>query len=144
MELTMSNLASAKWCDGSAVARTFRAPVLLKNFAFVKTLAPFQVLPLDSVAFVRRGSVSNSSSSKVAGGVQPSSHLSVFFNKVLRFWHEGQRSSLQLVRMSSELLCGSSLATKGDVLIHGPSLVARPVGSEWRNHHPRQAAIQTN
>ena len=74
MELTMSNLASAKWCDGSAVARTFRAPVLLKNFAFVKTLAPFQVLPLDSVAFVRRGSVSNSSSSKVAGGVQPSSH----------------------------------------------------------------------
>ena len=24
----------------------------------------------------------------------------------------------------------------GDVLIHGPSLVARPVGSEWRNRRP--------
>jgi hypothetical protein len=68
----------------------------------------------------------------------------VLFNKVLRFWQKGQRSSPQLVRISSGLLFGGSLVVKGDALIHGPTLVARPVGSEWRTRHLHQKNIQTN
>jgi hypothetical protein len=63
---------------------------------------------------------------------------------VLRFWQKGRSSSPQLARISSDFLSGNSLAAKGDALIHGPCLVARPVGSEWRTRRPYQGNIQTN
>jgi len=35
-----------------------------------------------------------------------------------------------------------AVAVEGDALIHGPHLVAQPVGSEWRNHRPQQMRNQ--
>lgn len=66
--------------------------------------------------------------------------------KVLRFWQKGRSNSFFLFRISSGFLHRNSLAVavKGDVLIHGPSLVARPVGSEWRNRRPFQVSNRTN
>jgi hypothetical protein len=64
--------------------------------------------------------------------------------KVLRFWQVGQYSPPHLVRIKREARFGGSLAANGDALIHGPNLVAWPVGSEWRNHRLHRAVIQTN
>jgi hypothetical protein len=60
------------------------------------------------------------------------------FYKVLRFWQEELTSSLRSTRINSGFPKGNPLAVKGDALIHGPCLVARPVGSEWRTRRPRQ------
>jgi hypothetical protein len=64
--------------------------------------------------------------------------------KVLRFCQKGRSSSPQLARINSGFLSGKPLAAKGDALIHGPCLVARPVGSEWRTRRPYKGIIQTN
>ena len=64
--------------------------------------------------------------------------------KVLRFCRKGRSSSPQLARINSGFLSGKSLAAKGDALIHGPCLVARPVGSEWRTRRPCQESIESN
>jgi hypothetical protein len=142
---TMSNSTVAKRCDGrvprAGILRGSNSP---SRLAFAKMLAPHQLFPLDSQALIRRASVSNKSTSEAVGDVQPLNRRAFLFNKVLRFWLKGQRSSPQLVRISSGLLVGSSLAVRGDALIHGPTLVARPVGSEWRTRHPYQTNIQTN
>jgi hypothetical protein len=71
-------------------------------------------------------------------------HSSILNQKVLRSLQLARRGSLQLSRISSDFLSGISLAVKGDALIHGPRLVARPVGSEWRTRRPSQGNIQTN
>jgi hypothetical protein len=115
-----------------------------RDSAIGKILVPFQFLFFTSQALVRRAEVSDSSTSEVVGDVQSLNRRAFLHNKVLRFWQKGQRSLPQLVRISSGLLFGSSLAAKGDALIHGPTLVARPVGSEWRTRHPYQKNIQTN
>jgi len=62
--------------------------------------------------------------------------------KVLRFSQAGRFNPSRLFRINRDLPNRSSLAVKGDVLIHGPHLVAQSVGSEWRNHHPYQETIQ--
>jgi hypothetical protein len=49
-----------------------------------------------------------------------------------------------LARINSDFLSRNSLAVKGDALIHGPRLVARSVGSEWRTRRPYQMDNQTN
>jgi len=72
-------------------------------------LAPRQFFFLNSRALVRRAAVSNKSTSEAAGDVQ-SLRRTALFDKVLRFWQKGQRSSPQLVRISSDLFSGSSLA----------------------------------
>ncbi len=59
-----------------------------------------------------------------------------FSHKVLWFYKTGQCSKPRVDHISSEFPPGTSLAVKGDALIHGPSLVARPVGSEWRTRRP--------
>jgi hypothetical protein len=64
--------------------------------------------------------------------------------KVLRFSQAGHFDPSRLFRINRDLPNRSSLAAKGDVLIHGPHLVAQSVGSEWRNHHLHQETIQTN
>lgn len=148
LDVTMSNSTVAKRCDGRVPrAGTLRGSNSPISFAFAKMLVPHQFFPLNSRALVRRAAVSNKSTSEAVGDVQPLSRRASLFNKVLRIWQKGQRSSPQLVRISSDLPSGSSLAVmavKGDALIHGPSLVARPVGSEWRTRRPYQGNIQTN
>lgn len=64
--------------------------------------------------------------------------------KVLRIQQKGRFTSTQWVRISSEFHSRNSLAVKGDALNHGPHLVARPVGSEWRTRRPHQVRIHTN
>lgn len=54
--------------------------------------------------------------------------------KVLRFWQVGQSNPPHLVRIKQGTDFLSSLAVKGDALIHWLNLVAWPVGSERRNH----------
>jgi hypothetical protein len=71
-------------------------------------------------------------------------HQIFLIQKVLRFWQKGRSSSPLLVRINSGFLSGNSLAVKGDALIHGLRMVARPVGSEWRTRRPYQGNIQTN
>jgi hypothetical protein len=65
-------------------------------------------------------------------------------HKVLRFLQAGQFTPSRLFRINGGFSSGNSLAVKGDVLIHGPHLVAQSVGSEWRNHHLLQITIQSN
>ena len=147
LDVTMSNSTVAKRCDGRVPgAGNLRGSNSPTSLAFAKMLAPRQFFFLNSRALVRRAAVSNKSTSEAAGDVQ-SLRRTALFDKVLRFWQKGQRSSPQLVRISSDLFSGSSLAVmavKGDALIHGPHLVARPVGSEWRTRRPYQGNIQTN
>jgi hypothetical protein len=54
--------------------------------------------------------------------------------KVLRFWQVGLSNPPHLVRIKQGIDFMNSLAVKGDALIHGPNLVAWPMGSERRNH----------
>jgi hypothetical protein len=61
--------------------------------------------------------------------------------KVLRFFQAGHCNPPRLIRISRNLPVGSVLAVKGDVLIHGPNVVAWPMGSERRNHHRHQVFI---
>lgn len=61
--------------------------------------------------------------------------------KVLRFWLTRRCSSPLLDRINGDLPYGTSLAVGGDALIHGPSLVARSVGSEWRTRRPYRQCI---
>ncbi len=89
----------------------------------------------------------SSSKSSRRGVVGPSSQFdseNFLQYKVLRFWQVGQYSPPHLVRIKREARFGGSLAANGDALIHGPNLVAWPVGSEWRNHRLHRAVIQTN
>jgi hypothetical protein len=65
-------------------------------------------------------------------------------HKVLRFSQAGHFIPSRLFRINRGFSKGNSLAVKGDVLIHGPYLVAQSVGSEWRNHRLHQITIQTN
>ena len=64
--------------------------------------------------------------------------------KVLRFFQAGHCNPPRLIRINRNLPVGSILAVKGDVLIHGPNVVAWPMGSEGRNQHPHQVNIQSN
>jgi hypothetical protein len=64
--------------------------------------------------------------------------------KVLRFLKAGHFYPSRLFRINGDFHFWNSSAVNGDVLIHGPHLVAQSVGSEWRNHHLLQITIQTN
>jgi hypothetical protein len=64
-------------------------------------------------------------------------------NKVL----QGQWGSVlasPLYCTNSEVALQTSLAVKGDALIHGARLVAPPVGSEWRTRRPSYRTHPTN
>ena len=70
--------------------------------------------------------------------------IDFLIHKVLRFLQAGHFNPSRRFRFSRDFPIGNSLAVKGDVLIHGPYLVAQSVGSEWRNHRLHQETIQTN
>jgi hypothetical protein len=143
LEITMSGSALANRCRGrGTTVGTLRDPISPNDFSIAKIPAPLQRLILDLPASNRREAVSKISTGSAVGDVSSSNYRAFLFNKVLRFRQKGQRSSPQLVRISRGLLFGSSLVVKGDALIHGPTLVAQPVGSEWRTRHPFQVVIQ--
>jgi hypothetical protein len=50
--------------------------------------------------------------------------------------------SAEIVHEVSDISVENVRAVKGDALIHGPYLAARPVGSDWRTRRPSQL-IQT-
>lgn len=62
--------------------------------------------------------------------------------KVLRLLQAGQFIPSRLTRINKDS-SRSSLAVMGGVMILGPNLVARPVGSERRNHHLLYMSNQT-
>ena len=70
--------------------------------------------------------------------------IDFLIHKVLRFLLAGHFNPSRLCRINRDFSKGNSLAVNGDVLIHGPHLVAQSVGSEWRNHYLLQITIQTN
>jgi hypothetical protein len=63
-------------------------------------------------------------------------------NKMLRFRQGGLNPSTS-ARTNLDISAEIVRAVKGDALIHGPNMAARPVGSDWRNRCPSQL-IQTN
>jgi len=145
LEVTMSSSTHAKRCSGrGSTVVTLRDPIFANDLSIAKTPAPLQRLILDVPALIRRDAISKISTRSAVSDVSSPNYRAFLVNKVLRFWQKGQRSSPQLVRISSGLLFGGSLVVKGDALIHGPTLVARPVGSEWRTRHLFQIHIQTN
>ena len=92
----------------------------------------------------RRASVVSLLACEMGDSGDAPDHQELLKQKVLRFCQKGRSSSPQLARINSGFLSGKSLAAKGDALIHGPCLVARPVGSEWRTRRPYKGIIQTN
>ena len=111
---------------------------------FATAVALRRLVPHGPRVLVRRGATSNGTTIESDGDAQSSDRRIHQFDKVLRLWRGGLRSSPQLVRINSALLHRSSLAVKGDALIHGPSLAARPVGSDWRTRRPYQRSIHIN
>ena len=65
-------------------------------------------------------------------------------DKVLRNGGAGFFQPVRQLRINGEFPYGSSSAVKGDAVIHGPRLVAQPVGSEWRIHRLHQTGSQSN
>jgi hypothetical protein len=65
-------------------------------------------------------------------------------HKVLRLSHTGFGDATRREHISGGPFSQGSLSVRGEALIHGPSLVARPVGSEWRTRRPHQEDIKFN
>ena len=95
-------------------------------------------------ASIRHASVPRRSAGEMRGSGDAPHHQTVLIQKMLRFCQLGRSSSPRLARISSGFLSRNSLTAQGDALIHGLSLVAQPVGSEWRNRLPYQIDIQFN
>ena len=111
---------------------------------FARIPAAFRQPLSNSGASNRHASVLIRSSGEMRDSGDAPDHRIFLIQKVLRFCKKGRSSSPQPSRISSDFLSGNLLAVKGDALIHGPSLVARPVGSEWRTRRPYQMDNQTN
>lgn len=126
------------------MAGTLRDLIFTSGITFAKIPATLLPPPIISDAWIRRAQVSIVPMIGADGGDERINRSAFLYQKVLRFWMAGIRFSPRLTRINSDLPLGSSLAVRGDALIHGPSLVARPVGSEWRTRRPYQMDIQTN
>ena len=132
-------------CSGRRpTAEAFRVSISSSDSLFA-TLSVALRQPLsNSGASNCHASVLSRSASEIRGVGDATDHQTILIQKVLRFCKKGRSSSPQLTRINSDFLSRNSLAVKGDALIHGPSLVARSVGSEWRTRRPYQLDIQTN
>ena len=145
LEVTMSGSILATRCSGRRpAAGALRDLISPSGPSFASTPSALRNSFVNSEASLRHASFPNQSVSEKGGSGDAPHHETFLIQKVLRFWQKGQSSSPQLVRISSGFLSGNSLAAKGDALIHGPCLVARLVGSEWRTRRPFQVTIQTN
>jgi hypothetical protein len=106
--------------------------------SFVRILGYHRQSLSNSEAFIRHTSVLSRSASEIHGSGDAPDHRIFLIQTVLRFWQMRRRNSPRLARTNSGFLSRNSLAAKGDALIHGPRLVAGPVGSEWRTRRPYQ------
>jgi hypothetical protein len=79
----------------------------------------------------------NNSSKSGTSAVPMSMIDSSLTNSMLQIQRGCQMHAPLLECTNSEVDLQISLAVKGDALIHGPCLVARPVGSEWRTRRPQ-------
>ena len=153
----MSKAVLASHGDGAQLAWQLRTETAVQDlpggscrwkssshFSSAKGLTGPRSPLIDSEGSRRRASVSDSSPSRMVGGVQLLQFRVSPIYKVLWFWRTGYCNSFDQTRISRDLPFGSSLAVKGDALIHGPCLVARPVRSEWRNHRPYRVSSQPN
>jgi hypothetical protein len=120
--------------DGTSSPKNARVSLSVPTFLVGKSRderAPF--LAHCDVA-PRPASISTHSLGGTAGGWDQFHRSSVLLYQVLRFLRTGPRVSPRPIRTNRDLQVGTSLVLEGDVLIHGPFLVAWPVGSEWRIH----------
>jgi len=140
----MSASILATRCSGRRpTAGALRDSIAPNGSSFVKL--PACRPPLSNTdALIRHASVLRRSADEMRGSGDAPNHQTILIQKVLRFCQGGRSSSFRPARISSGFLSRNSLTAKGDALIHGLSLVARPVGSEWRNHRPHLASSQTN
>ena len=132
-------------CSGRRpTAEAFRASISSSDSLFATIPVALRQPLSNSGASNRHASVLSRSASEIRGVGDAPDHRTILIQKVLRFCNKGRSSSPHLIRINSDFLSRNSLAVKGDALIHGPSLVARPVGSEWRTRRPYQMDNQTN
>jgi hypothetical protein len=144
------------WNTGQPTRRMHsKSNILALSAAFHNLASPKRVQPkktpresfcyFDSPEVPLARTSSSKSSRRGVVGLSPQFDSENFLQyKVLRFRRKGHCSSPQLACISSGFLSGNSLVVKGDALIHGPRLVARPVGSEWRTRRPYEMDIQFN
>jgi hypothetical protein len=139
----MSASILATRCSGRRpTAGALRDSVAPNGSSFAELRAARRPPLSNTDASIRHASVRRSAGEMRGSGDAPN-HQTILIQKMLRFCQR-RSSSPQLARISSGFLSRNSLTAKGDALIHGLSLVARPVGSEWRNHRPHLASSQTN
>lgn len=89
-----------------------------------------------SVDQVGASSLSTNSSNARTFDAPMSMIASSLTNTVLQFQRRCQIYSPPMECTNSEVELQILLAVEGDVSIHGPCLVARSVGSEWRTRRP--------
>lgn len=135
MDVTMSGfIFEPRWGSRRPTPGALRNSIYLNGSSFPGIpLALGQSLSNFGASF-HLASVQSPSSGRVRGYDNATDHRKFLIQELLRFCQKGRSSSPQSTRISSGFLSGNLLAIKGDALIHGPSLVARPVGSEWRIH----------
>jgi hypothetical protein len=132
-------------CSGRRpTAEAFRASTSSSDSLFATIPVALRQPLSNSGASNRLASVLSRSSGEIRDSDDTPDHSTILIQKVLRFCKKGQSSSTQSARINSDFLSRNSLAVKGDALIHGPRLVARSVGSEWRTRRPYQMDNQTN
>jgi hypothetical protein len=136
------SVSTTRRIDSRTTTVTHGASISPSGSSYVRTIDRLLPSLSDSDLSTRRASPTRSTGAmRRSGDVRH--YRTILIQKVLRFWQKGRQSSSQLARISSGFLTGNSLAVKGDALIHGPRLVARTVGSEWRTQRPFQGSIQT-
>jgi len=137
MEMTMSGPIVATRCNGRRPpAGALRNSIFPSGPSIAKVPAAFRQ-PLSNRSFgLRLDSVVVRPTEVSTCGIDGLGPLTNLIQKVLRFQLKARSSARRPVRINSGFLHRNSLAVKGDALIHGPHLVAQPVGSEWRIHRP--------
>ena len=144
MEVTMRDFTLATRCGGPrSAARVYRDSISSGGSSFATLIAVLRQSPSSSGTPIRHAAAVGQSVNEMRARSEAPNDWTFLIQKVLRFWQVGRRSSHRLLRINSDSHFGNSLAVKGDALIHGPCLVARPVGSEWRTRRPYQGIIQT-
>jgi len=141
----MSASILATRCSGRRpTAGALRDSVAPNASSFKKSPAARRPPLSNTDASIRHASVLRRSAGEMRTSSDAPNHQSNLIQKMLRFCQGGRSSSPSLTRISSGFLSRNSLTAKGDALIHGLSLVAQSVGSEWRNHRPHLASSQIN
>jgi len=143
-EVTMSGSIPDMRCSGRRpTAEAIRDSVTSSGASFATVPGAIRHSISNSETSIQKNSRLNRSADGMRGSGDVPVHRTFLMQKVLRFSQWGRRNSLRLLRISSDSF-RNSLAVEGDALIHGPRLVARPVGSERRTRRPYQGSIQTN